>query len=146
MLLLLVTALTPISNGYTIWQQESGYNQIDDDGTVSIPASITTCDISWVGGDPSQDAPRGVNRRLHLRRVEPDFVQTGDMTMQVLGRKFARGEENNSAVFTFGPNEGKIDLRIENREARLQFGSNTLDGTFQMGRILITAEYGDERP
>lgn len=136
----------PISNGYTIWQQETGNNQVDDDGTVAIPSSITTCDISWVGGNPAQDSAQGINRRIHLRRVEPDFVQTGDMTMQVLGSKFARGEQSASEVFTFGPNDGKIDLRIENRETRLKFGSNTLDGTFQMGRILITAEYGDERP
>ena len=136
----------PVSNGYTIWQQESGYNRVDDDGTLALPASITTCDISWVGGDPSQDSPRGVNRRIHLRRVEPDFVQVGDMTMQVIGRKFARGEQALSDVFTFGPDDGKIDLRVENRESRLLFESNTIDGTFQMGRVLITAEYGDERP
>jgi len=136
----------PVSNGYTIWQQEYEYNRVDDDGTVAIPASITTCDISWVGGDPSQDSPRGVNRRIHLRRVEPDFVQVGDMTLQVVGRKFARGEESFSNIFTFGPDDGKIDLRIENRESKLVFGSNTLNGTFQMGRVLITAEYGDERP
>jgi hypothetical protein len=64
----------------------------------------------------------------------------------VVGRKFARGEESFSNIFTFGPDDGKIDLRIENRESKLVFGSNTLNGTFQMGRVLITAEYGDERP
>jgi hypothetical protein len=136
----------PVSNGYTIWQQEFGYNSVSDDGTLAIPASITTCDISWVGGTPSQDTPQGVNRRIHLRRIEPDFLQTGDMTVQVIGRAFARGDEQDSPIFTFGPNDGKVDLRIENRESRLLFGSNTLNGNYEMGRILITAEYGDERP
>jgi hypothetical protein len=83
---------------------------------------------------------------LLLRRVEPDFVQSGDMTLQIIGRKFARGPEELSPVFTFGPDDGKVDMRIENREARLTFASNTTNGNFEMGRIMITAEYGDERP
>jgi len=136
----------PVSNGFTIWQQEFGYNAVSDDGTLAIPSSVTTCDISWVGGNPSQDTPQGVNRRIHLRRIEPDFLQTGDMTVQVLGRAFARGEEQSSPIFTFGPDDGKVDMRVENRESRLLFSSNTLNGNYEMGRILITAEYGDARP
>jgi hypothetical protein len=139
-------AVYPTNAGYSIWQQEYGLNEITDEGTFAIPASITTCDISWIGGTPAQDAPSGVNRRMHLRRVEPDFVQGEDMTLQIIGRKFARGTEELSPVFTFGPNDGKIDMRIENREARLTFASNTTNGNFEMGRIMITAEYGDERP
>jgi len=136
----------PVSNGFTIWQQEYGYNSVSDDGTLAIPASMTTCDISWIGGTPAQDTAQGVNRRIHLRRIEPDFLQTGDMTLQVVGRPFARGTETFSPVFNFGPNDGKVDLRIENRESRLLFASNTINGNFEMGRIMITAEYGDERP
>lgn len=136
----------PVINGYTMWQHEYGVDQTDIDGTLAVQSSVTTCDISWVGGDPSQDTPRGVNRRIHLRRIEPDFLQTGDMTLQVIGRKFARGEEALSNVFTFGPDDGKVDLRIENRESRLKFESNTVGGNFEMGRILVTAEHGDERP
>jgi hypothetical protein len=139
-------AVYPVSNGVTIWQHEWSQNQADDDGVRAIYSSFDTCDISWVGGDPSQDAPRGINRRIHLRRIEPDFVQAGDMTLQVVGRKFARGEEQTSAEFIFGPDTGKIDLRIENRESRLRFVSNVVDGNYEMGRVLVTAEFGDERP
>jgi hypothetical protein len=136
----------PTNNGYTMWQHEYGVDEISDNGTLAIQSSITTCDISWVGGDPSQDSGKGVNRRIHLRRVEPDFVQSGNMTLQVIGRKFARGNEEESPVFTFGPNDGKVDLRIENRESRIKFESNVAGGDYQMGRVLVTAEYGDERP
>jgi hypothetical protein len=81
-----------------------------------------------------------------MRRVEPDFVQDGDMTLTILGRKFARGDTTTSEPFTFGPNTGKIDMRVEHREVTLQFSSDTIDGNYEMGRILITSEYGDERP
>ena len=135
-----------LSNGYSVWQQEFGQNAVTDEGVLAIPSSITTCDISWVGGDPSQDAPAGINRRMHLRRVEPDFLQTGVMDMTVVGRKFARGETETDGPYEFTPNDGKIDLRVEHREMALLFESNVIDGNFEMGRILITAELGDERP
>jgi hypothetical protein len=83
---------------------------------------------------------------MHLRRVEPDFVQSGTMTMDVQGRKFARGTVEISGPFSFEPDTGKIDLRVEHREVSLTFTSNDIDGNYEMGRLLITAEYGDERP
>jgi hypothetical protein len=135
-----------IVGGFSLWQHEFGVNQVSFLAETAITSSITTCDISWVGGTPSQDTASGVNRRMHLRRIEPDFVQSGDMSLIVLGRKFARGDTETSNPFVFGPNTGKIDMRIEHREVRLKFESNDLDGNYEMGRLLITSEYGDERP
>ena len=135
-----------ITGGYPIWQQEYGYNKISFFGETSVSSSFTTCDISWVGGTPSDDAASGANRRMHMRRLEPDFVQTGDMTLDIVGNKFARGDTQISGPFTFGPDNGKIDMRVEHREMSLQFTSNTINGNYEMGRILVTVEYGDERP
>lgn len=135
-----------LEGGYPLWQHEFGQNKVTFNEDLAITSNITTCDISWVGGTPSQDAATGVNRRMHLRRVEPDFVQTGEMSMTILGRKFARGEVEESGPFPFDSDTGKIDLRVEHREMRLKFESNILNGNYEMGRLLITAEYGDERP
>ena len=89
----------------------------------------------------------GVNRRMHLRRVEPNFLQTGTMGMIILGRKFAGGQnEQDSGPYYFTQDTGKIDLRVEYRLVRLKFVSNVINGNYEMGRNLITAEYGDERP
>jgi hypothetical protein len=136
-----------VTGGYAIWQHEFGLNKVTFLDEQAIQSSFTTCDISWVGGTPSQDAPQGVNRRMHLRRIEPDFVQVGDMTLNILGRKFAAGEnQETSGPFIFGDDTPKIDLRVEHRETRLQFESNIINGNYEMGRLLITAEFGDERP
>ena len=135
-----------VNGGYSLWQQEFGKNEVTFTSETAISSSITTCDVSWVGGTPSQDTATGVNRRMHLRRVEPDFVQNGRMTLTILGCKFARGVVENSGPYPFDPDTGKIDLRVEHREVRMRFDSNDIDGDFEMGRILITAEYGDERP
>ena len=84
---------------------------------------------------------------MHLRRVEPNFLQSGTMAMTVLGRKFASGQfEETSGPFYFTQDTGKIDLRVEHRLVRLKFESNDIEGNYEMGRNLITAEFGDERP
>lgn len=141
---------TPVyvqSGGFSIWQHEFGQNEVGLNTERAIYSSITTSDISWLTGNPSQDSLVGVNRRMHLRRVEPNFLQTGTMSMTILGRKFANSiTEEDSGPFFFEPNTDKIDLRIEHRLMRLKFESNEIDGNYEMGRLMITAEYGDERP
>ena len=135
-----------VLGGYGLWQHEFGLNAVSYNAETAVTSSFTTCDISWVGGTPSQDTASGPNRRMHIRRIEPDFVQAGEMNLTILGRKFARGTTENSGPFPFNPDTGKIDLRVEHREIRLKFESNASNGNYEMGRILITAEYGDERP
>jgi hypothetical protein len=135
------------TSGYTIWQHEFGQNQVNLNIEEAVYSSITTSDISWLTGSPSKEELIGVNRRMHLRRVEPDFLQTGTMSMTILGRKFANSAtEEDSGPYYFEPHTDKIDLRVEHRLMRLKFESNEIDGNFEMGRLLITAEFGDERP
>jgi len=135
------------TNGYAIWQHEFGQNQVNLNGEVAVYSSITTSDISWLTGNPSQDGLVGINRRMHLRRIEPNFLQTGTMSMTILGRKFANGAmQEDSGPYYFNPDTDKIDLRVEHRLIRLKFESNEINGNYEMGRLLITAEYGDERP
>jgi hypothetical protein len=135
-----------INGGFALWQHEFGLNKVSLTAETAITSSFTTCDISWVGGTPSQDTASGVNRRMHLRRIEPDFVQSGSITLNILGRKFASGDTQISGPFYFDPDTGKIDMRVEHREIRLKFESDAIDGNYEMGRLLITSEYGDERP
>jgi hypothetical protein len=136
-----------VQGGFNIWQHEFGVNQSALNGEFAVYSSITTSDISWLTGTPSQDSLMGINRRMHLRRVEPNFLQTGTMAMTVIGRKFAGGQyEQVDGPFYFTQDTGKIDLRLEHRLMRLKFESNDINGNYEMGRNLITAEYGDERP
>jgi hypothetical protein len=137
------------TNGYSIWEHEFGLNQISLGGEIAVYSSITTSDISWLTGTPANNASAisGINRRMHLRRIEPNFIQSGTISLTILGRKFAGGQsEENSGPYYFTQETGKIDLRVEHRLMRLKFESNEIDGNFEMGRNLITAEYGDERP
>ena len=136
-----------VTGGYSIWQHEFGLNMATLGTEEAVYSSITTSDISWLTGSPSGNNPVGVNRRMHLRRIEPNFLQSGTMALTILGRKFAGGQnEENSGPYYFTQETGKIDLRVEHRLVRLKFESNEIDGNFEMGRNMITAEFGDERP
>jgi hypothetical protein len=138
-----------ITGGYGIWQHETGLNRVTDNQETAIQSSYTTNDVGWLTGGPSEKSLVGINRRNHLRRVEPDFVQSGTLTLNVLGNKYANGPEETPVSFDFGPNTAnpdKIDTRIEFREMYLQFVSNEVDGNYEQGRVLLTVEPGDERP
>ena len=91
-------------------------------------------------------SPVGDNFQLHLERMEPDFIQSGEMTFQVTGRPFAQAEDVTSAPYPFDPDTRKIDLREQRRELRLIFTSNTQGGDYQLGRVLLHANVGDVRP
>lgn len=138
--------VTQTLGGYAIWQHEYGKNKITNNGVYAIESYAETCDISFVGGTPAEDVTITANRRMHITRIEPDFRQAGDMELFVVGRPFAQGDEQVDGPYVFPDTAGKIDLRVEHRLINLQFRSNVVDGDFEFGRIMITAELGDERP
>jgi hypothetical protein len=138
--------MTQATGGYVIWEQEFGKNKITDVDEFAIDSFVETCDISFVGGTPAEDVTTGINRRMHLTRIEPDFKQVGDMELTIVGRPFADGQIEEKGPFVYGENSGKVDLRAEYRLVNLRFRSNIIDGDYEMGRVLITAELGDERP
>jgi hypothetical protein len=152
------TLVYKITGGFSIWQHEFGQNEITLTNENAIYSSFTTSNIDWITGSPGKTpnplTPAGsqlvgMNRRMHLRRVEPNFLQTGTMGMTILGRKFANGsatDATTSGPYYFDPSTDKIDLRVEDRLVQLKFESNTINGNYEMGRLMITAELGDERP
>jgi hypothetical protein len=129
----------------TLWQHEFGVDEIKNTQVNAIESYFETSDLGWVGGGPAQTVPMGDNVWLHLERVEPDFVQSGEMSMQVIGRPYAQEEDKVSAPYVFQPNTGKIDMREQRRELRLRFSSNVQGGNYEMGRVLLNANVGDVR-
>ena len=135
-----------VPNLITLWQHEIGVDEITGSQTDAIESYFQTSDLGWVQGGPSQTQPVGDNYQLHLERMEPDFVQSGQMTFQVTGRAFAQAPDVTSAPYPFDPDTRKIDLREQRRELRLIFTSNTQGGDYQLGKVLLHANVGDVRP
>ena len=129
-----------------MYQHEIGTDEIDGQNVQSILSSFETNDLGWVSGGPSQIAAEGANRWIRLERIEPDFVQSGEMSVVVTGRPFAQGEDKESDPYFFDADTGKIDMREQRRELRLKFTSDVAGGDYQLGKVLLSAEIGDVRP
>jgi hypothetical protein len=135
-----------VAESVRIWQHEIGTDAVDGRNALAIDSYFETNDLSWLAGGPSTPSPIGDNRWLRVERVEPDFVQDGEMTVVVTGRPFAQGGDVESVEFVFGPDTGKVDMREQRRELRLRFRSNVAGGNYQLGKILLNATIGDVRP
>lgn len=133
-------------NYTSLWQHEFGTDAIQGVYANAIESYFETNDLGWVSGGPSVATADGENRWLRLERVEPDFVQQGEMDLYVIGRPFAQGEDKTTGPYTFSPTTGKIDMREQRRELRLKFVSNVSGGDYQMGKVILDADFGDSRP
>jgi hypothetical protein len=128
-----------------LWQHEVGVDVVDGASTSAIQSYFTTHDLSLVTGNPAQETPIGDNYWTHLERLEPDFVQVGDMNCYVIGRPYAQAADVTSSAYTFSPTTTKIDMREQRREIRIEFESNVIGGNYQMGRVLLSVDAGDVR-
>jgi hypothetical protein len=138
--------LTYVMSYVSLWQHEIGTDAVQGASANAIESYFETNDLGLVSGGPSQSAPVGENFWLHLERVEPDFVMSGEMELYVTGRPFAQSSDQTSSAYVFDPNTSKIDMREQRRELRLKFVSNVQGGDYQVGKLLLNANVGDVRP
>ncbi len=130
---------------YTLWQNDTGVDEIYLTQQNAIQSYYETNNIGWVTGGPGADQPIGPNRWIRMERVEPDFNQVGDMNLYVTGKSYAKDEDVTSDPYVFSPDTPKIDMREQRREMRLKFESNTVRGDYEAGQVLLSADIGDER-
>jgi hypothetical protein len=128
-----------------IYQHEIGTDEVDGQNTLAIQSYFETGDLGLVTGGPSQPSMEGLNRWLRLERIEPDFIMSGQMRVYVTGRPYAQSEDAVSVPYIFEPNTNKIDMKEQRRELRLKFESDVTGGNYQLGRVLLSATYGDVR-
>jgi hypothetical protein len=125
--------------GYVVWQHEFGTDEINGDQIRPVQSFFETADMSLVAGEQPQ------NMAIRIEYLEPDFVQAGNMTVQVTGRANAKAAEVTSDPQTIyaTPTEKQQQLvyfREIRREMRLRFESNTLNGNYQMGQVIAHIE------
>jgi len=132
-----------VGNDYRVWIQEQGVDEIDGQIINPVRSYFETADLSSL--------TQGKNEYLRITRIEPDFVQNGDMTVQVTGRANARAPEVFSSTFTFvdpnninEPYQEIVMLKEQRRELRVRFESNQVYGDYQMGQIIGHVSTGDK--
>jgi hypothetical protein len=132
---------------YTLWQHENGVDQVYLTNVDAVQSHFETNSLGWVGGGPGNPQLQGDNVWIRLERVEPDFVQSGDMNLYIKGKGYAEDQDVTSQLspYVFSPDTLKIDMKEQYREMRIRFESNTYNGNYEMGRILLSADIGDVR-
>jgi hypothetical protein len=135
-----------VVNFVSLWQHEIGTDAVQNTTALAIESFFETNDLGLVSGGPSQPNPVGDNRWLRLERIEPDFVQSGEMEIYVTGRSFAQSNDVTTGPYPFDPDTGKVDMREQRRELRLKFVSNVAGGNYQVGKVVLDADVGDVRP
>ena len=128
-------------NPYKFWVHEVGTDEIDGLTLNPIQSFFETADLSL-------PVTAQINKSLQALMIEPDFVQSGDMTVQVMGRANARAPEVNGIIMTFvedpqTPQEQVVFLKTQRRELRFRFESNAIGGDYQAGLILAHVQPGD---
>ena len=126
---------------YKMWIHEIGTDEIDGQSIQPIQSYFETCDFSM-------PVKSQINKAIQVLMVEPDFVQSGDLTMQVIGRANARSPTVYSETKTIVqtpqiPQQQVIYFKDQRRELRFRFESNVIGGDYQMGQVLAHIQPGD---
>ena len=133
------------TGSYNLWVHEKGTDEVYLNNVNAINSFFETnilgSNLGLVGN--ANDA--GHNLWTRLERVEPDFVQNGEMSVVVTGKGYADDTDQASDPYPFSPTTLKIDMKEQRREMRLRFTSNTQNGDYFMGRVLLNVETGDVR-
>jgi len=130
---------------YTLWQHETGTNEIYTNNVNAIESFFETNVIGAQMGLVGTTTEPGENLWTRCERIEPDFVQTGEMSVVVTGKSYADDTDDPSDPYVFDSSTLKIDMKEQRREMRLRFISNTFNGDYFMGRVLLSIETGDVR-
>lgn len=126
---------------YKFWVHEVGTNEVDGTTERPVPSWFETADLAL-------PVTAQQNNWTQVVMLEPDFVQSGDMTVQVRGRSNARAPEVDGEVMTFPdtattPSEEVVFLKTQRRELRFRFESNTINGNYELGLTLAHVQPGD---
>lgn len=130
---------------YTLWQHETGTNEVYTNRVNAIDSFFETNVIGARAGLVGAVEQPGDNVWTRCERIEPDFVQVGDMEVVVTGKSYADDIDDPSTPYVFSPDTLKIDMKEQRREMRLRFRSNTQNGDYFMGRTLLSLDTGDVR-
>jgi len=135
-------------SNFTLWQHEVGTDAINGTNVQPIDSFFVT--------DEKDFLDQGIDKCMRVDILEPDLVQTGNLTVTVIGRANARSQdiESQSVTFvqpSFAPNppldqdEQVVRFKESRRLLRFRFESNTAGGDYYIGKTLEHIEPSEGR-
>lgn len=129
---------------YNLYKHEEGVDSVINGNGLAIQSYFETS--NFFSQIPEEAPPPYKDSNLQMLRYEPDFVLTGSMSMQIIGRKYPQSAPVVKQEETFTSTTEKIDIREQARIMSLRFESNEMGGDYQMGSPLAMIDDGDNRP
>lgn len=135
-----MTDLDAIAGSFTLWQHETGLDQINGSNVQPILSSFTTSELDMID--------KGTDKGIRVDIVEPDFVQSGNMAVTVVGRSNARASDQESQTVIYpdlsgaplSANDQVVRFKKGYRLLRFIFQSNAAGGDYYMGKSLAHIE------
>lgn len=133
------------ANKYQLWQHEFGVDRQINSQNFAIKSYFETANLSF-NDSIYGEGFTGLDRWVECTRVEPDFVQKGEMSLTITGKNYAASDtELTSDPYYFSPSTEKIDMKEQRRQMRMKFESNVVGGDYQLGQTMATIIIGDGR-
>jgi hypothetical protein len=137
------------TNGYKLWQQEFGTDEIDGHRVNAVLKFFETNEF-YMPTASAMESDAASKTSIVSNIVEPDFVQTGNMNLIVKGRQNARSPTRESDPYVFAdtaptPAQELLTIRETARYMRFRFESNVSGGSFQQGKMWFHVQPGDAR-
>jgi hypothetical protein len=134
---------------YNFWEHEQGTDEINGQFQNAVQAYFTTAPITQFNADPPQDVATSI------QNLQPDFIQTGNMQVQVIKQNNANSAPFNGSLVTLEPTPSAstgqqpinaiVPLKDTAKILRLQITSNVIGGNFQAGKSIIDVRPDDGR-
>ena len=130
------------SGQYVMWSHENGVDKVIGSQALAIDSYFQTGFIA------APVASQPVDKATRVAIIEPDFVQTGPMSVTVLGQANARAENVAGQPFVFpdlsdaplDPGEQVATVKEERRLLSFKFESNVAGGDYLAGKSIAHIE------
>lgn len=131
------------SGGRTLWQHETAFDRIRTSSVDAVQSFFETGEITML------DQGQGT-QSLRVGRIEPDFVQAGNMSLQVVGRVNTKAPlvySDPQVVFETPsePTEETVKVKEIRRLMSFRWESNTQGGNYEYGDTYAHIEPADGR-
>ena len=131
------------TNGRTLWQHETAKDKVRTSQISAIRSFFETHEFNLLETGQT-------TKSVRISRIEPDFVQVGDMTLTLVGRQNARAPEVEEAAITFPDSpststEETLKLKTIRRLMSFKWESNTGGGDYEYGDTFAHIEPADGR-
>lgn len=129
--------------GRTLWLHETTQDKVRASDVSAVQSYFETHELSMLESGKSTSA-------IHVGRIEPDFVQNGNMTLTVRGRQNARAPQTEETPVTFPavpatPDEETVKLKNIKRLMSFKFESNVQGGNYEYGDTYAHIDEADGR-